>query len=106
MREALPARPGDGLLEVAGELQHFCAVAEPEEERDLIAVLQQLPVGAEELREEAVEEGVVLAEERLRTELERSVPEERIGGERDGGVGALVHRAKARSAKSSAHAQS
>ena len=104
MREALPARPRDGLREIAGELQDLRAVAEPEQERHRVAVLQQLPVGAEELGEEAVEEGVVLAEEDLRSEFERSVPEERIGGEGNRGVGS--HFAKARSAKSSAHAQS
>lgn len=104
MREALPARPGDGLREVAGELQDLRAVAEPEQERHRVAVLQQLAVGAEELGEEAVEEDVVLAEERLRPELQRAAAEKEIGGKGNRGEGS--HFAKARSAKSSAHAQS
>ena len=104
MSEALPARPCDGLLRRAVVLEDFRAVAEPEEQRHRVAVLQQLPVGSEELREEGVEEGLVLAEERLRPELQRAAAEEGIGGEGNRGEGS--HFAKARSAKSSAHAQS
>ena len=104
MSEALPARPCDGLLRRAVVLEDLRAVAEPEEQRHRVAVLQQLPVGSEELREEGVEEGLVLAEERLRPELQRAAAEEGIGGEGNRGEGS--HFAKARSAKSSAHAQS
>jgi hypothetical protein len=59
-------------------LEDIGAIAEPEKERHGVAMLQELSVGAEEFGEEALQEGVVLAEENLGAELKRPVSQERV----------------------------
>ena len=91
MRKALPIGPRNRLLRCPVILENGCPIVKPEQERYQLAVLQQLTIGAEKLREKILKMIVLFAEERFRTKLERSAPVERIGGKRYGRIRQGLH---------------